>query len=102
MKIITPTQLDTQIQVKMDIVVIDVSNEDEFDGIDGAINVPLDNLEKEIDGSLQDIDYSDNIVITDIDGSQSKDAAKILKNAGFTRVSVLEGGMNNWFAQGYE
>ena len=74
---------------------IDVRTEEEFAAkhIDGAINIPVDDLEKRLP-ELKDKKTTE-IVVYCQSGGRSAKAAALLKDKGFTKVNDL-GGMKNW------
>ncbi len=76
-------------------LLLDVRTEEEFAAkhLDGAINIPVDDLEKRL-GELKDKKASD-IVVYCQSGGRSAKATALLRGAGFTKVNDL-GGMKNW------
>lgn len=64
--------------------------------IPGATNVPLSRLEGEAKG----LDPNQAYVLACRSGKRARDAAERLGKLGFTRVSVLEGGIQGWEAAG--
>ncbi|HEX2888246.1 rhodanese-like domain-containing protein [Vineibacter terrae] len=82
--------------------VVDVRGSDEFDGplghIAGALNVPVDTI---MDGTADLAALrSREIVLVCRTDKRSARAADSLAASGFTRVSVLRGGMEQWNALG--
>lgn len=55
-------------------------------------NIPLHTLR----ASLGSLDESKEVVLICRSGSRSLRAARVLKRAGFTRVTNVQGGMNTW------
>jgi rhodanese-related sulfurtransferase len=104
MRIITPTTLDTKLNKKNPPHLIDVSEEDEFDeeNFGNPINVPASKFGEQVPQEFENIDEFDEIVLIDGNGEKSKEVAAKLKEFGYTKVTVLEGGIQNWYAQGYE
>ena len=45
---------------------------------------------------------SARVVITDSGGGEAEDLRRILRSNGWTNVSVLDGGIHSWVAEGYE
>jgi rhodanese-related sulfurtransferase len=66
--------------------------------IPGATLLPLSQLESSYSSLPQDQD----IVIYCRSGNRSAEAAKFLMQQGYTNVSSMEGGLNDWIAAGYE
>jgi sulfur dioxygenase len=79
--------------------VVDVRGPDEFNGplghIDGAKLMPLGELKAKAESLSKDLP----IVVVCRSGARSAQASVLLKNAGFTRVANLAGGMLRWRAQ---
>ena len=75
-------------------VIIDVRTGGEFASgyIDGAINIPLDNISS-INGS---VDKDTVIILYCASGMRSTEAAKTLVDLGYTNVYNLDGGLINW------
>lgn len=55
-------------------------------------NIPLQVLRRE----LNQLDKDKEVVLICRSGSRSMRAARILKNAGFTNITNVVGGMNHW------
>lgn len=83
-----------------DTLVVDVRTPGEFETvhIDGAINLPLD----QVDAHLQRIvaDAGGRMVLICQSGQRARQAQEKLANAGLPEVSVLNGGMNAWVGAG--
>ena len=98
---IEPRELVVKLAAVPAPLVLDVRGPDEFTGplghIAGARNLPLDALA----GSLQDLLAPGQAIVavckTD---RRSAAAARLLRDAGATEVSVLRGGMEGWNALG--
>ncbi len=75
-------------------LIVDVRTDDEFNArhLDGAVNIPVDELDKRL-GELPD--KKRPVIVYCKSGSRSAKAAAILKAAGFTQVHDL-GGIGNW------
>mgnify|MGYP002777008862 CR=1 FL=1 len=58
--------------------------------IQGAINVPVENLLKTAESSLE---YNRDIYIYGASDAESAEVANMLRQAGFTRVAELQGGV---------
>ncbi len=80
-----------------DLQIVDVRypNEWEAGRIDGAIHIPLDDL----DDRLEEIDRSQGVVTVCRSGNRSATAAELLAAEGF-RAENLDGGMEAWAAAG--
>lgn len=77
-------------------VMIDVRENDEWEAqhIEGAIHIPLDQVESRLTELSQ---YKDSTVIMQCrSGRRSEIAGEILMAAGFTKVYNLEGGILAW------
>lgn len=83
-----------------DVLVVDVRTPAEYDSahIDGAINLPLD----QVDAHLRRIvtDAGGTMVLICQSGSRAERARQALAEAGLTDLAVLDGGMNSWIASG--
>lgn len=73
-------------------VIIDVRSSEEFNEghIKNAINIPLD--------EIKDINYNKetNIIVYCATGIRSSEAAKELKDMGYSKIYNLDGGLLNW------
>ena len=67
---------------------------DELGHIQGIVNIPIWKLPKNI--SELEKDKNNEIVAICRSGARAHTAAQILTKAGFTKVSVLNGGMISW------
>jgi len=73
---------------------LDVRNPHEIDivAIEGAMQIPLD----ELPGRLSELDANASWVVTCHKGARAEKACQLLREAGFTEVRVLEGGVDAW------
>jgi rhodanese-related sulfurtransferase len=80
-------------------LMLDVRTQAEFDEqrIPGSQLIPLDELPDRLDGLPRDRD----IVVVCRSGNRSKEGTAILRDAGFARVTCMNGGMRAWAAAGY-
>ena len=80
-------------------VILDVRNDWEFeDGhLEGAINIPVDDLE----GRLGELDKEDEILVYCRTGNRSTRAAQILRENGFEKIYHMVDGIEGWKAAGY-
>ncbi len=76
-------------------LLLDVRSAEEFASghIDGAVNVPVQVLPEKL--STLPATKDQDIVVYCRSGARSAKAARLLKDAGFTKVQDL-GGMSNW------
>lgn len=84
------------------VTVVDVRGTDEFTGplrhIPGAVNIPLDGLERRV-GELAALKHHDLTLVCRSDKRSAK-AAELLQGMGFGKVRVLRGGMESWHRAG--
>jgi rhodanese-related sulfurtransferase len=81
-------------------VIIDVREDDEWNAehIAGAVHIPLNQLDARLPELQQ---YKDSTVITQCrSGKRSLKALELLKAAGFTKVSSMDGGIVAWSKDG--
>jgi rhodanese-related sulfurtransferase len=78
---------------------LDVRSQDEWNlgHITGSVLIPLD----ELPARLSELPGDHDIIVVCRSGVRSKEGASILRQAGFTRVSCLTGGLQSWVAAGY-
>lgn len=83
-------------------VVLDVRRpgEHETARIPGALNVPLDGLEKAITSGTLGVPRDADLVVTCASGYRSSAACSVLARLGFERLTDLRGGTNAWIAAG--
>ena len=91
----TITENEATALIENDAVIIDVRTGSEFASgyIDGAINIPVDNISS--------IDYPKEtvIIVYCASGMRSAKAAETLIDLGYTNVYNLDGGLINWGAE---
>ncbi len=85
---------------KLDLVVVDVRNPDEFSGplghIKDAINAPLPSLDLHLQELAQ---YrTRQVVVVCLSDKRSTQAIHLLRDAGFKDLTLLRGGMKDWAA----
>lgn len=99
--LITPSKLDLALESREPITVIDVRNRAAYDQvhIPGALHIPLEDLKDR----LGEIDGNKTVVLycTSPNRSMSLEGAMTLYRVGFSRVAVLEGGLQSWYSTGY-
>ena len=78
---------------------LDVRTQAEWDQghIARSTLIPLDSLQ----GRLSELPRDQDIVVVCRSGVRSKEGAAILRQAGFTRVTCMTGGLAAWVAAGY-
>ena len=78
---------------------LDVRTQQEWDQghIARSILIPLDLLQSRMNELPRDKD----IVVICLSGARSKEGATLLRQAGFTRVTCMSGGIQAWVAAGY-
>jgi rhodanese-related sulfurtransferase len=103
---VSPQDADQRMKDDSNTLMLDVRDADGLAGtgiIPGALNVSLGTLPIRADqgvpeamrnANLQDRDRP--IITTCGGGGQASLAAKLLKDMGFTNISILEGGTNGW------
>ena len=79
---------------KNNVYLIDVRSKQEYEEghLDGAINISLYNIEKEIEKVVKN--KSSKVILYCSSGSRSKKAKKILEDLGYNEVYNLEGGID--------
>jgi len=77
-------------------VLVDVRENDEwFEGhIEGAVHIPLWDLEKEIDAAVPT--YETKVIVHCAGGSRGEKAGNILSSMGYTNVFNLDGGYRGY------
>ncbi len=95
LKFVSPTEA-TLLVNREDALVLDIRSNDDFKRghITGARNIPQAQLSGQL-GKLENSKDTPIIVVCQA-GMSAQGAAKQLLTAGFSRVSVLSGGMNKW------
>jgi rhodanese-related sulfurtransferase len=109
---LSPQEVERRMKEEAGTLVVDVRDSDGLAGtgiIPGAINVSLGTLplraDQELPEAMRSPDLQDRdrpIITTCGGGGQASLAAKLLKDMGFTNVSILEGGTSGWKQAGLE
>jgi rhodanese-related sulfurtransferase len=78
--------------------ILDVRTQDEWNEyhIPGSTLIPLDQIETRLDEVPNDKD----VVVVCRSGNRSQPGRDVLKNAGFTQVTSMSGGLKEWKAAG--
>jgi phage shock protein E len=78
--------------------ILDVRSQDEWNEyhIPGSTLIPLDQLE----ARLNEVPKNKEVVVVCRSGNRSKPGRDALKAAGFTQVTSMAGGLNEWKAAG--
>ena len=78
---------------------LDVRQPDEWNAvhIPGATLIPLDQLEQRVN----EVPRDQEVVVVCRSGNRSQQGRDILKSAGYSQVTSMAGGMNQWSAAGY-
>src|SRR4029453_12003928 len=98
---ITPAALDSLLKSNTRFAFIDVREAGEYNSshIPGASLLPRRQLEFQM--RLAVPCTGTPVVVCDDDGRRAPLAAATLERMGYTRVSVLDGGINRWVSQNY-
>jgi rhodanese-related sulfurtransferase len=101
---ITATELRDRIASDTPLHILDVRTPAEFETshIDGSLNVPLDVLNDHGPKVAERLDHSSDIVLVCRSGQRSTQAAELLQGQGVTGGAILENGITDWEAQGYD
>jgi rhodanese-related sulfurtransferase len=104
---VEPAELKHRLDAGDDVVVVDVRTVGEYAGkgghLPGAVNLPLGNLKARLearDGDLAPLKDHPVYVHCTLDLRAAR-AARALRDAGFTDVSVLNGGYRAWRRKGF-
>jgi rhodanese-related sulfurtransferase len=76
-------------------IVVDVRDKDDYekDHIPGAKSIPVSELEQRISELNKDTEIQ---IVCNRGGLKSSKAAEVLKEKGFNKVEIIEGGMESW------
>jgi rhodanese-related sulfurtransferase len=101
---ITSTELRDRIASRTPPWIFDVRTPAEFESshIDGSLNVPLDVLSDHGSKVAEQLDPNRDVVLVCRSGQRSSQAAELLQGEGVTGGTILENGITDWEAQGYE
>jgi rhodanese-related sulfurtransferase len=101
---ITSPELRDRIASDTPLQILDVRTPAEFETshIDGSLNVPLDLLTDHGSKVAEQLDRNSDIVLVCRSGQRSTQAAELLQGQGVTGGTILENGITDWEAQGYD
>ena len=87
------------IEAKPDLVILDVRTLAEFEEghIEGAINIPVD----ELSGRLDELGKEDELLVYCRTGNRSGAAVSILSDEGYTTIYHMHEGISVWIQQGH-
>lgn len=93
LKTITNNELKAKIKLSFG-KIVDVRTKEQFEEnhIDGAISIPLEELEDNLDK----LDKKEEINVICNTGNKTKKAGKILEDNGFEMISMVLPGMKEW------
>ncbi len=91
---------DAKIERDQGAFMLDVRTQEEWDSghIPDATLIPLDQLQTR----MSEVPKDQRVVVVCRSGNRSAQARDILKQAGWTLVTSMAGGMNEWTAAGYD
>ena len=108
--VLSPQDAQKKMQGDPNVVVVDVRQAEDIastGSVPGAVNIPLGVLPLKADTELPEStrdarlqDRSTPVITTCGGGGQAALAAKLLKDMGFTNVSMIDGGTRGWKAAG--
>lgn len=92
---VTPAEMQNHLKYNNNVQVIDVQPKEEYQKshLLNARNIIYD---KDFRNNLEKLDKSRPVALYCTTGKVSPEAAKILKEAGFLHIYVLEGGIKKW------
>jgi rhodanese-related sulfurtransferase len=81
------------------LVILDVRTNEEYRNghIEGALNIPVDELEERLD----ELDDNDELLVYCRTGNRSRTAIEILNENGYEKVHHMNEGITAWIASGY-
>jgi rhodanese-related sulfurtransferase len=102
---VEPREVNELIDGGMDLIIIDVRSQEEFNGplghVKGALNLAgteLDNRLAAADAQLDSLKDAPIFIVCRTH-NRSPRAARMLTKAGFSQVAIIKGGMINWNKQ---
>jgi len=96
---VTVAEAKALIEERPDMAILDVRTPSEFDDghIEGAINIPVDDLTRRLDELSKD----DELLVYCRTGNRSARAVGILNDGGFTKIFHMDEGITGWMDAGY-
>lgn len=96
---VTVSEANILIGDKMDLVILDVRTQAEYDDghIAGAILIP----NAELSDRLDELDKEDEYLVYCRTGNRSSGSVQVLKDAGFSKVYHMDEGISVWISEGY-
>ena len=84
---------------KADLVILDVRTVSEYESghLDGAINIPVD----ELSGRLSELNQDDELLVYCRTGNRSTTAVGILRENGYDQIFHMDGGIVAWNSAGF-
>ncbi len=84
---------------KAGLVILDVRTVSEYESghLDGAINIPVD----ELSGRLSELNPDDELLVYCRTGNRSTTAVGILRENGYDRIYHMDGGIVAWNSAGF-
>lgn len=95
---ITIEQAKSLIESKPSLIILDVRTQEEYDSdhIEGAILIPVDELENRLD----ELSKNDELLVYCRTGNRSTNAVNILQANGFTKIFHMNDGITGWIQAG--
>jgi rhodanese-related sulfurtransferase len=95
---ITIEQAKSLMESKPSLIILDVRTQEEYDSdhIEGAILIPVD----EIEGRLDELSKNDELLVYCQTGNRSTNAVNILQANGFTKIFHMNDGITGWIQAG--
>ena len=96
---VTVQEARSLIEDKPDLVILDVRTVSEYeDGhIEGAVNIPV----QELSARLDELSNEDELLVYCRIGNRSAQAVDILQDVGFTEIYHMDAGITGWIEAGY-
>lgn len=96
---ITVQEARSLIEDKPDLVILDVRTASEYeDGhIEGALNIPV----QELSGRIDELSNENELLVYCRTGNRSTQAVDILQDAGFKKIYHMNEGITGWIEAGY-
>lgn len=97
---VSVSEAKTLIDKKTSLIILDVRTLQEYEEghIDGAINIPVQELEKR----LNELSKDEEILIYCRTGNRSSQAVRILESNGYNKIFHMNEGITKWISEGYQ